>query len=357
MRVFHFFHGSLEHHNQPMLQLFKGQENNECDSVCFIVATDPHKKIVHSAVYDQIITTLKGYISFIRHSISVDDVVVIHGLYTNWHYLLPLLNPKLAPKVIWDVWGDDYYSVNRLISSNKLSDKIRYYFRRFAIPKFGAVAGFQKDVELVCKTFNFRNHQFEVNHPLRPALDNLSFESNLQNQPRKVLVGNSGSRSNEHVRGIEYLKKNKHFESLDIVCLFSTDTEHEYEKEFKTYLKDNKIQNVTIIKEMMSFPEFIAFIRSLGCIVLPHRRQQGVGTSNLSLVLGKPVYMDMNVATAKYYSMHNVQVFDIESLNNAEPSEWQSFNGEHNSDSIKSLFGIEAVKAKWQTIIAEFNRD
>ena len=351
--VHHLFHASLSHHNRYFVPLFRQQEFNDVDNQ--LILLNPHNKQGIDTDYHLTLSTLLQFLAFLLKKVKSKDIVVIHGLYSNWCYLIPIVTPWLAKNVVWEIWGDDYYSVKRLLSSPSLADKLRYNIRRYSVPKYGAIAGFKGDVHAVKEHYAFKNKSFDVNHPLRPAIDNLVLtdpEKQIKS-PLSVLIGNSGSRSNEHIRAIDLLRKNPHFDDFALFCIFSTDTEQQYTSEFTRYIEENDITNLTIIEDLMSFEEFINFIRSLDCLVLPHKRQQGVGTANLGLVLGKPIYMDSQIATAKYYSNVGVTTLDIESLPQINADELNKVDIVDNANKIRALFGRNAVKQQWYKIIKE----
>ena len=351
--VYHLFHSGLEHHNQHMKTLFEEQYD---DYQQFNVVTDPHGIVVDKAGYHSKLTSVSEYRRFLKKICPSKDVVIIHGLYTNWHYLLPLLAPKLAKRVIWDIWGDDFYSSRRLQKAKSIKDRITYYIRRYAVPKFSALSGFKDDVADVTKFFSFEGSVFFNNHPLRENLDRLANEHQTLStyHSKRILVGNSGSRSNEHLRGLSVLQKCKDFQKFQLIMIFSTDVNQAYLQEVLGYIEEHNISNVEIITEMMSFDVFIDFMRAIDIVLLPHRRQQGVGTSNLSLMLAKPVYMDLSVSTANYYQDEGVTVFDIESLADMPHEVFGPTVLNNNVKTIKSLFGRSAVANKWKSVIENY---
>lgn len=354
-KCYHFFHSGLEHHNQHMLGLFKCETYQDYQNV--IVSTDPHGSVSQVESYDVSLTSLKVYIQFIRRKVTKNDVIIIHGLYTNWHYLIPLIAPRLAKRVVWDIWGDDFFSAKRLKISSDIKDKIRYLIRRYAVPKFGAIAGFSGDVEELKAHFNFKNKVFNINHPLRANIDELSLVPQAEVKVKKLLIGNSGSRSNEHIRALEQLRCLANFNNLELYCIFSTDVDQAYYQELQVYLAKYQIENITIIEEMMEFDEFIAFVNSIDVVLLPHRRQQGVGTANLSLILGKPVFMDNTISTVEYYNNHGITVFDVTKLVQLNDFKLDTSITIKNSNKIKQLFGRKSVKVSWEKITAELLRE
>lgn len=352
-KVYHFFHSGLEHHNQHMMTLFEEQYDAYQQ---FNVVTDPHGIINGKNAYQSRLTSLREYVRFIRAICAKRDVVIIHGLYTNWHYLLPVFCPSLAKRVIWDIWGDDFYSSRRLQSATSLKAKLTFLIRKYAVPKFSALSGFKEDVADVTSFFSFNGKIFYNNHPLRENLDKLNIEHREYSaeQRKRILIGNSGARSNEHLRGLELLQKCTDFTDFELVMIFSTDVNKDYLQEVLNYIEQHSIKNIEILTEMMSFNKFIDFMRAIDVVLLPHKRQQGVGTSNLSLMLAKPVYMDLSVSTANYYHDEGVTIFDIEQVAHMPHQKENIATLTGNVAKISSLFGRAAVKAKWKSVIESY---
>lgn len=148
---------------------------------------------------------------------------------------------------------------------------------------------------------------------------NYEFEEK-QNKPLKILLGNSGDPTNNHMDAIKYFKSSR-LSNSQIYCPLSYG-DKKYIEYLETWMNRQLGKRFFSLNSFMARDEYIKFLSAIDIVVMNHNRQQAVGNTISALVLGKPVFMKKNSVTYSMLKRMNVRhVYDIKKLHHANIDE------------------------------------
>jgi hypothetical protein len=125
-----------------------------------------------------------------------------------------------------------------------------------------------------------------------------------------ILLGNSATRTNNHLEAFRLLDQFEH-DARTIRVPLSYGNMH-YAKYVQA--KGNEIfnGNLKAIRGFLPLNEYIKTIRSCGIVVMNHYRQQAMGNTTTMLWLGSKVYLNESNTFYQYLKRIGVKVFSIE---------------------------------------------
>ena len=129
----------------------------------------------------------------------------------------------------------------------------------------------------------------------------------LRLEKPKVLIGNSGAYSNNHLDALKLIDR------LDYRCTVPLSYgPRNYVDVLKTFLHGRT--NVSVVTQFLSFNEYVEFINDHDAIVINTLRPQAVGNIWLSMVLGKPVFLNEENVLCNYLRSLGFDILNIEDL-------------------------------------------
>lgn len=168
-------------------------------------------------------------------------------------------------------------------------------------------------------------HQFFFYENQLPyqALDKIE-EVNRSRDVLKIVVGNSGTPTNNHLDAIRTISDSGIRADLYIPVSYG-------EKDYVEYLKKNvsfyKGGTIEFVDRYMAFEEYIRFLASTDALVMNHIRPQGYGNIFMMMYLGKPVFLndknislpDLRLAGMRWCSINEIyQLKTVQALPNKE---------------------------------------
>jgi dTDP-N-acetylfucosamine:lipid II N-acetylfucosaminyltransferase len=233
------------------------------------------------------------------------------------HYFTPLMYRWVARhefrELNWMVWGGDLYNVPSLDSScyepltyekfvkrNRSWQTKLYHFKiLLAQSRFSKKAYAQISNIL---TWMKEEYTFAIEHLPIDAQHKFFFYENevpyhrldalttrVKGPGRTLLiVGNSGSPTNNHLDAIQFLEENR--VNADLIVPLSYGDPH-----YISFLKKEiKFSNgkVTLLERFMPFEEYLNLIASSDGLIMNSLRPQGYGNIFMMMYLGKPVYLN-----------------------------------------------------------------
>lgn len=241
---------------------------------------------------DDIFNTLHKYMTLARK-------IIIHGLWRDKVDQLLLKEPDFLSKSYWFMWGGDFYfperqTINRALVIKNIKN---------------LVSGLSGDVEYVRQHYSAvgRHHSCF----LYPSNIFNSFPNNPISEGKiNILVGNSASPENNHLKTFEILKKYKHEDIKIFVPLSYGDGQYrDYVIKLGESIFEEKFISLT---SMLSVSDYLNFLASIDVALFNHNRQQAMGNIINLLGLGKLVYMRRDVSTWNDLKHLGVKVYDID---------------------------------------------
>lgn len=268
--------------------------------------------------------------------------IMLHGLFNNRLNALLAVQTWVLPKCYWFVWGWDLYVYQRELIWGEPPDlrwKISEFFRRRVIRRIGhLVSAVRGDLELAKQWYGARGEW----HDCLMYLSNLWVASSAENRSGRglrILVGNSGDPSNEHLEVFARLSALEQQEFTVYVPL--------------SYGRANYIEDVLEagkrmfgerFRPVMGFmpkEEYTHFISNIDVAIFNHRRQQAMGNIINCLGLGKKVYLRREVTTYRFLEALGLQVFDATKI---DCKLLESQIAERNGRLVREYFSEERLK-------------
>ena len=286
-----------------------------------------------------------GNIFDIFKKIKKYDKIFLHNLSFIHPGLMMLLSllPKKTKKLYWVMWGMDLYSYKN--KRRGLKAKIAELIKKFLIKRlYGIIFWVKGDYELACKWYKTKAKYFIGGY----GEDDSEFLKKLidSNKEKKdglirIQVGNSASKSNEH---IEALKKLKIVDcpNIRIYCPLSYAGTPEY--------IDNVIRIGTAlfgdrfipITEMMPKNEYIKYLNNIDIGVFNAGRQMGLGNISLLTALGKKVYINDYTTSWDYYKDRGIYIYAFNDI---------KLNSNESRESFLTLLTDEQKEYNYEKIV------
>lgn len=269
------------------------------------------------------------------------DVVVFHSLFV---YKVNI--PKNI-KVIWLGFGYDYYDFIFDNEYEMFSDKTQQIMNDKAIkPVKGFIAEFKgiikrlifsqyrlkkqkikmmQRIDIFCPvlTNEYKAIKWPTKH--KPKLmdwnygtmqDNWAKEGSSELCGKNILLGNSATLSCNHLDGIDLLSQiDAPLSKLIIPLSYGNKN---YGAFIKEYAHKHFPGDVLALDSFMPFDDYTQLISSCSCVVMPHKRQQGVGNIIVLLNLGAKVYLDKSNLLYSFLKEHGFFVFCLEEISSAD---------------------------------------
>jgi dTDP-N-acetylfucosamine:lipid II N-acetylfucosaminyltransferase len=278
--------------------------------------------------------------------------VIVHQL--NRPKLMLLFNS--FKKLYWVLWGGDlffYYERNKSIK-NRLIELVRRNFIRRV--KFVASV-FRSDFELCSILYNFSPVWFKKLYPYVIDFDIISknltiLEGSKSTRTIKILVGQSGSPTNNHIEVLNALSK---YAKDDILLhlIVSYGGSEDYVKELKS-LGDSLFRDkIVFIETHMDFETYTMFLNSMDICIFNHDIQEGLGNLFLLLYLRKKVFIRKGISTYNYLQSLNIEVSNVFDISEMGFEKFISMNYEQcqkNSEYIEREVSEDIVAQYWELI-------
>ena len=233
------------------------------------------------------------------------------------HYFTPLMYRWVARRKFhelnWMVWGGDLYNLPSLDSScyepltykkfvegnrswqNKLYHlKILLTQSPFSKKAFAQVSNvltwMKEEYSFALEHLPINaQHKFFFYENEVPYHQLDSLATRVKNSDRSVLiVGNSGSPTNNHLDAIHLLEKNR--VEADLIVPLSYGDPH-----YISFLKKEitfSYGKVSLLERFMPFDEYLNLIASSDGLIMNTLRPQGYGNIFMMMYLGRPVYLN-----------------------------------------------------------------
>ena len=261
------------------------------------------------------------------------------------HYFTPLLYRWVAAhqfrELNWMVWGGDLYNLSALDEScyepvtltefikrnkslqNKLYDlKIWVTQRPFRKPAYSKVRNvltwMREEYNYALANLPLRaNHQFFFYENKIPyqQLDSTTIRPR-QTDRLTLVIGNSGSPSNNHLDAVKFLEDNRIEADLWVPVSYG-------DAHYISFLRKRlnyRYGDIHFADQFMPFEEYVGWLASVDGLVMNSLRPQGYGNILMMMYLGKPVYFNRNNISLPDLRKAGLKWRVVEDLRDAIPS-------------------------------------
>lgn len=264
-----------------------------------------------------------------------------------------------ASKIYWVIWGGDLYSnlsmpiyeektkelfVNKtpITISENTSSKVN-----FIKQLNGILTGIKGEFNLVKANYETLAEHIHFSYPSFIDLNYLDKVSKEQKEPFteniNVLVGNSGTQTNNH---IEVFEKLAHYlEEINQVIVPLSYGDATYIKQISEYGQRLFGDKFKPLYNFLDSSEYGKIINSCDLIFMNHRRQQAFGNIIIALYLGKEVYLSDKVTTYSTLIDWGLDVKCIENFLDDTFKKLEDYIGKNRSSVNKANFNRKILKS------------
>lgn len=261
-------------------------------------------------------------------------------------------SPLLLAKSTWIIWGGDIYP---LTTYSKSTESYFYEFlRKKIIKKIRRIAAFvREDYDIVRKTYSTNASYSQILYPipLSPAILQRLKINHSNHLPATVLLGNSASRTNNHIAALEILSSYKDKE-IKIICPLSYGGSDDYAEQVKRKGIELFGSRFIPLTNFIKPDEYSALIADVDVAIMNHNRQQGLGNILPILFLGKKVYLRKDTSSYQFLKRLGCGISGIDELENNPENLFYIEEGvpSRNREIIGNLMSEENCVRLWDTL-------
>jgi len=236
-----------------------------------------------------------------------------------------------------------------------ISHQHNKHLRSLILPRLGAiVTGTPGEFEMINQLHGPCHNYI----PLKFLTNTTDLKPSLQKEHKaalKVLLGNSGKLTNEHLEVLSWLSAFKD-ENIQVICPLGYPQKSSYKDEViktgKRLLQDKFVPLIGMIPK----PEYNSLLESIDVFILNAKRQQGAYCVFSSLLSGKKVYLS---TVSPFYQMFvdwGIKVFDVRDIARLSFQEFSSFSLEDAKKNHKigqEHFSLQASLKSYKALIAK----
>jgi hypothetical protein len=248
----------------------------------------------------------------------------------------------LLKKVYWVVWCGDLYS--NLAPARNILSEFKKILLKSVLGHVGFVVTYiPGDYLLVKKHFN-KNAKFVRSLAYPGNLYKDAPESHVSDgiSENRILVGNSGSPSNNHIRIFKRLKKNRKIGAIKVFCPLSYG-DAEYISEICAAGYEYFGDDFVSLDKYMDIDEYVKFLSTIKYAVFDYDRQQGMGNIISLLGLGKGVFLNPETTPWDFFKEEGISVLDVNDLENFDLT--QNFVSE-NPSKVRAKFSSSVLESQ-----------
>lgn len=289
------------------------------------------------------------------------DKLFVHGFYYRQiiFYLYRNIKKLRKGQLVLICWGGDIYDARALLAEGGLHLRTRLteFLKKRVIKSCNVFMTFAcADIEILENYYGANGKQFDC---LYPSNAHVEFLDNLKLQKKessvcRVLLGNSATRSNQHMQALKILERFAG-ENIEIICPLSYG-DRDYADEVISYGKKLFDSKFIPILNYMNVEEYSNLLNSIQVAVFNHNRQQGTGNIEIISYLEKKIYLRSDTTTWKHYvERDQCKFFDVSSIDNMSFSQFQHIDNsdaQFNVDYFGKIWDINYVKSLWDDVMS-----
>jgi len=243
--------------------------------------------------------------------------VLFHGLFdiNIWRKLIFM---PVVTRSSCVFWGAELYRHGK--KSRTLKQYIAQFIHQYLVFRFKNVLALNPGDANLIQQYLKRKNATVLPYPLiglsaKTLADNRKSTSDevSQNNPVKILLGNSAAPSNEHCMA---LKKLAHLaqENIQIIVPLNYAGQQNYIAEVINYGKELFADKFTPITQMLEKSAYDKLLVSVDITVFAHQRQQGLYVVYAMLLQGKPMFLCSSTSSFSNLSSLGFRVYPSEKL-------------------------------------------
>ena len=276
--------------------------------------------------------------SFLKIASSA-DVVILHSLSSL--SLSAIYRIPASVKVVWFIWGFDFYGSNypvvplalympdtlRFKNTHKdafsFNKRLRILFldlrKRFLLDKalaridyFSGVYPYEYD--LLCQTREaFHGKPLDFYYGSLPFFIKDEVDLYIKKPRKNVIVGNSGDPTNNHYEALTAISSLSLDEDGRIIIPLSYNATDEYKTWIRQYAEQLFPGKVNTLESYLPFDEYSELVSGCRVAIYNHIRQQASDNILMQMLYGAKVYLSEASLAFDYFKGLGLSVFSLES--------------------------------------------
>jgi len=283
--------------------------------------------------------------------------VYFHMLPMGPQLLLWTVYPGIFTKSVWIFWGADIYAYRNRYKG--LKHLIYHLCRKIIISRIPDIGGFlEKDFRIIRDVYRSKATYHYVFYPIPTDFELIdrmdAGKETEEHAVLRVLLGNSGSKTNLHLEALEMLGKFKD-ENIEIICPLS------YGKKDEAYFREVVEKGRQLfgdrfvgLTEFMPPDQYTRLLAGIDIAIMNHNRQEALGNIISLLYLGKKVYLKPDTSSFEYFRSLNVKVFNINDLITKDYKDFSALDRREvagNAPILKKELSVENTRKCWEQVI------
>lgn len=281
------------------------------------------------------------------------DKIIIHSLASPILLLFLLIKKEFAEKAYWIIWGKDLYFYQGVKRYNIVM-WIYEIFRRVVIKRIGhIVTNIDGDYELAVKWYGATGVRENMTQMMYAYSVNVDLDEKQEKKENPeylhIILGNSASKTNQHLIALEKLK-NVDDGKIKIISPLSYGGNKSYIKQVVKKGKALFGDRFTPILEFMEYKEYMNMLNMMDIGFFFHNRQEALDSIVSLIAKGKTIYMRSDITSWEYFKKNGIVLKD--SLMKEEGLEILPEDIRcNNKKNISSIHDMELTFAQWEKIL------
>lgn len=280
------------------------------------------------------------------------DKIIHHGLFVPAHnIMLSLMIKNIKKKYYWVMWGGDlyYYLYDKNLS---FKNKIHEFFRRILLKNIKyIITPVDIDFNNLRKWYSNKGKQIDI-IPYTNLIYKKSnlIKSKIPNLKKRIMIGNSSTRTNNHVEIFNRIHSEIDFSNYEIIVPLSYG-ESTYRDEIVKlgiYLFEDSFVPLLDFLDLQSYENLLS---SIDIAIFYNDRQQAMG--NIISLISKsiPIYMKKNNPLWSFFIRKGFYIIDAQLRLDFDVSEETQNRLIENSNLSKAIFSLDNIYSGWETIL------
>ena len=280
------------------------------------------------------------------------DFVVFHSDHWPKFWIVASLAALVGSRLIWISWSGE-------AQSSGLKGWINRALRIWAIPRFTRSV-FLSASDRVCAEKLYGRKVRSITIPyfnpsyLKPP--SRSSGRALDLSILRVQIGNTGQELNGHLACLAQLSSVRNLAFTVVYPLGYLSDVPQYIERLRTASQQSPAVSCEFIDRLLPPGEFDALVDSCDALLLASHRQRALYSIYRYLAAGKPVFLPKDAELRRDLEDLGFEVKALESLGSMTASDLSHIcrrKCEANTRAAQEYLGLEAIRTKWEKVIAE----
>lgn len=264
--------------------------------------------------------------------------LIFHSLFDGEAINLLYKKPQLLQKSYWMIWGGDLYNAPR----NEKNDFVRRNIK-------AVITDVDGDEKVAAQIYGSKHQIFNAGYTFPLTLEMLDAASKEKHNYLQIQINNSCDKSTLDM--LEILSRFKD-NNLRITTVLSYGN-MQYKDEIIAKGKHIFGARFSYLDCLISDWDYARYLAQNDILILNQDRQQGLGNSMATLVLGGKVFIKSSVTTFHHFNNMGVRIFDtldIKTMTFDELKDYPAAIKKTNMSKSRIFFHDNYLKEKWAKV-------